>query len=85
MVTYSLGEYAFIAVKLFDLKGSEVATLFEGQKAPGRYDLQITGQNNALGLYLCRLIKNKSAQKVTIKVVLIKYPRLTGCHKRDLI
>ncbi|MBT7619166.1 MAG: T9SS type A sorting domain-containing protein, partial [Calditrichaeota bacterium] len=72
MVTYSLDEHASIAVKLFDLTGCEIATLYEGQRAPGNHTLQITGQNYASGLYLCRLIKNSNGQKATRKVVLIK-------------
>ena len=72
MVTYSLDEHASIAVKLFDLTGSEIATLFEGQRAPGNHTIQITGQDYASGLYLCRLIKNGNGQRVTRKMVLIK-------------
>ncbi len=71
-ITYSLDEQAFVSVKLFDVNGCEIATLYEGQKAPGKYTLMLNGQDYASGLYLCQLIKNNGEQKAIRKLVLLR-------------
>jgi hypothetical protein len=59
-----------VKLVLYDMLGREVATLLDGQKEPGTYEVTFDGTGLASGVYLCRL---QAGDFVTVrKLVLMK-------------
>ena len=69
-IKYSVPEKTFISLKVYNLLGEEVATLFEGYKQPGNYEVTFNGAGLASGIYLYILKTNSFTQ--TRKLVLLK-------------
>jgi Secretion system C-terminal sorting domain len=69
-IKYSVPENAYISLKVYNLLGEEVATLFEGYKQPGNYEVTFNGSGLASGIYLYRLKANEI--NLTKKFVLLK-------------
>jgi hypothetical protein len=71
-----LPEASQVQIKAFDLRGREVATLFEGTLASGRreFDLQGSGRQLASGVYLARAVVLSGAATTvkTTRVVLVR-------------
>ena len=42
-------------LKVYDLRGREIASLFEGVRPAGRYEAAFDGSGLASGVYLCSL------------------------------
>jgi hypothetical protein len=57
-IEYQIPTGGFVSLKVYDVLGQEVATLFEGERGPGRYSAAFSGQNCASGVYLYRLTAN---------------------------
>ncbi|MBN1782556.1 family 43 glycosylhydrolase [bacterium] len=55
-IRYAIPGNGRVSLKVFDLLGREVATLFEGFRLQGDYEAELNGENLASGMYLCRLI-----------------------------
>jgi hypothetical protein len=62
--------YSTIKLVVYDVLGREVATVVNGSKAPGSYEVQFNGSGFASGLYIYRLMTEGSA--VSRMMVLIK-------------
>jgi hypothetical protein len=60
----------FITLKVYNLLGQEVATLFEGVRDPGNYEIIFDGSTLASGVYLYRLTAGSNIQ--TKKLVSMK-------------
>lgn len=69
-IEYQIARSGFVSLKVFDVLGQEVATLFEGGREPGTYSAVFNGNNCANGIYLCRLTVNNFTD--TKKLVLTK-------------
>ncbi len=73
-IEYSIPEDGFVSLKIFDVLGREVATLFEGERRKGTYkaDWNALSVNRqiASGIYLCRL-EGRNFSK-SIKMLLMK-------------
>ena len=54
-ITYSLPEASHVTIKLYDLAGREVGTVFRGQKAAGTYSISYTTHGLGAGVYYCRI------------------------------
>jgi hypothetical protein len=54
-IDYSIPEGAYVSLKVYDLLGQEVATLFEGEQHAGNYTATFDGGKLASGVYLYRL------------------------------
>ncbi|MCG3121296.1 MAG: hypothetical protein ALAOOOJD_04335 [bacterium] len=54
-IAYSVARHGFVSLKVFNLQGQEVATLFEGVSPVGNYSATFDGKGLASGLYVCRL------------------------------
>lgn len=54
-ITYSVAHHGFVSLKVFNLRGQEVETLFEGIRPMGNYTATFDGEGLASGLYVCRL------------------------------
>lgn len=66
--TGSQGQY--VELKVFDILGNEIATLVNGWKTPGRYQISFEGNNFASGIYFCRM-KSDNTVKIN-KMILMK-------------
>ena len=69
-IKYSIPQSGAVSLKVYNLLGEEIATLFEGVRQPGDYEATFNGMHLAGGVYFCRL---KTANFVkTKKLILLK-------------
>jgi endo-1,4-beta-xylanase len=54
-IPYSIPQRDYISLKVFNILGAEVATLFEGEQKPGKYLVRFDGSGLASGVYLYQL------------------------------
>jgi hypothetical protein len=74
-IRYQIPEVSHISLKVFNLLGQEVATLFEGIRQPGNYEATFDGSKLASGVYLYRLSAGHSGKSnfvKTKKLILLK-------------
>lgn len=74
-IRFRLPENSEISLKIFDILGSEVKTIFEGEKPAGEYSISWNGKNYsgkqvASGIYFCRLQSSKYVS--TVKMLLLR-------------
>lgn len=69
-IRYQLAVNSRVELKVFDMLGREVSTLFEGNKAPGSYSATFNADELNSGIYFYRLTSND--QVITKKMMLIK-------------
>ncbi len=55
LISYSIPSGGRVSLKVFDVLGKEVATLFEGIRQPGTYTARFDGTGLSSGVYLYRL------------------------------
>ena len=55
LISYTLPEAAEVHLAVYDLKGREVAILFEGSQAAGRHKINWDGTGSPSGVYIYRL------------------------------
>jgi len=61
-ISFHLGERGFVTLKVFDLLGREVSTIFEGDLLPGYYQRIFRGNGLASGVYIYRLTTQKHVE-----------------------
>ncbi len=69
-ISYSLPKSGNIDLKVFDLQGREVRSLYQGFQRAGNYKLNFEGKNLSSGTYFVRMKAGESVR--TQKVVLLK-------------
>jgi hypothetical protein len=69
-IEYSIPQNGFVTLKVYNVLGQEVSTLFSGMQTPGSYKATFDGSSLASGVYLYRLEAGKSS--VTKKMILMK-------------
>jgi uncharacterized membrane protein YccF (DUF307 family) len=69
-INYSIPKTGFVSLKVYNIIGQEVETLFNGLQQPGNYSATFDGKNLTSGVYFYRL-QSESAS-ITKKFVLIK-------------
>jgi endo-1,4-beta-xylanase len=69
-IPYSVPQNAYISLKVFNLLGEEVASLYEGVRPPGFFEVQFDGKELPTGVYLYRLKANNFV--ATRKLLLLK-------------
>lgn len=69
-IKYSLPESGAISLKVFNLLGQKVATLYEGIKNAGTYEITFNGEGLANGIYVYQLKANNFVE--TKKLMLLK-------------
>ena len=69
-IKYSVPEDTYISLKVFNMLGQEVATLFEGLQKTGNYTASFNGSGLASGLYIYQLKANDFV--ATKKLLLLK-------------
>ena len=69
-IKYSVPQKGYVSLKVYDLLGREVTTLFDGIQSSGEHVATFEGGNHASGVYLYRL--SEGTTEATKKFVLIK-------------
>ena len=69
-INYSVPNSGFVTLKVFNILGQEVATLFSGQLHPGKYVATFDGSNFASGVYIYRL--DAGGNSISKKLMLLK-------------
>jgi GH35 family endo-1,4-beta-xylanase len=69
-IDYSVPHNAYMTLKVYNILGQEVATLFSGMRQAGNYTATFDGGAFASGIYFYRL--SASGESVTRKLVLMK-------------
>ena len=69
-IDYQIAHAGVVSLKVYDVLGREVATLFEGRSVPGRYAAAFNGSDLASGVYVYRLTVNDYVE--SRKLVLMK-------------
>ncbi|MEJ2615812.1 MAG: T9SS type A sorting domain-containing protein [Ignavibacteriaceae bacterium] len=69
-IEYSVPKSGYISLKVYDLLGQEVATIFSGNQKAGNYVATFDGSDLASGVYLYKLESDKVS--ITKKFVLMK-------------
>ena len=69
-IQYSLPAKGFISLKVFDLTGKEVMTLYEGNSAAGRFTATFDGRELSSGIYFYVLRAGQAVQ--TKKMILLR-------------
>lgn len=69
-VRYQIPEISFVTIKVFDVLGKEIATLVNGEKPTGNYEVKFDGTNLPSGIYFYQLRAGSYVQ--TKKMLMIK-------------
>jgi hypothetical protein len=71
VIRYSLSENSFVSLKVYDVRGTEVATLVNENQNQGSYNYQLSTVNYQLssGIYFYTLIANNIAQTKTMMLI----------------
>lgn len=69
-ISFALESEQFVDLRIFDMKGSEVAIMINQPLAKGLHTREFDAQNLPSGMYVCRLITAESVR--TIKLALLK-------------
>jgi hypothetical protein len=69
-IAFTLPTRAFVSVKIFDLLGRDVATVYSGQLPAGTYSRDWDASGKPSGVYFCRLQAGAFSQ--TTKLVLLR-------------
>jgi len=70
LIRYELPEKSNVTLKVYDVFGREVTTLFEGEQNGGKYEVGFNGANLPGGIYFCQLQAGNFIQ--TNKLILQK-------------
>jgi spore coat protein A len=66
-IQFEVSEQSRVSIKVYNIEGREVSTVFEGEKTPGIYNLPYNGKRLATGVYVCRMqINNRFLQRKLI-------------------
>ncbi len=69
-IKYSIPELSYVTLKVYDILGREVATLVNGQKSAGSYEINFDAEKFASGVYFYKV---QSGQSILIrKMILMK-------------
>ncbi len=69
-ISYGLPHPGKVSLQLYDVKGQQISTLFEGNRQAGIYSTNLAGKDLASGLYFVRL--EGAGQVFTRKVMLVR-------------
>lgn len=69
LVQFTLARPSQVTLRIFNIAGQEVATVFQGERAAGRHQMPVTPAHLAAGVYFLRL--ETATQLATRKIVLL--------------
>ncbi len=55
IIKYHIPELSFVTVKVYNVLGNEIALLVNGEKPPGKYEINFNATNLSSGIYIYRL------------------------------
>ncbi|MBA4313467.1 MAG: hypothetical protein C0417_12660 [Chlorobiaceae bacterium] len=55
-LSFVISQLSFISLKIYNVLGQEVATLIEGEKAPGYYEIEWNADNMPTGVYVYKIM-----------------------------
>ena len=58
-INFEVSRTSKVSIKIFNIEGREINTVFEGEKNPGKYILPFNGSRLAAGVYICRMQVNE--------------------------
>ncbi len=67
-ISYSIPEYSYITIKVFDILGNEIETLVNEEKPAGQYEVTWTAAYLPSGVYFCQL---KAGEFISTKKMLL--------------
>jgi hypothetical protein len=67
---FRISDFGFVSLKVFDLLGREIATLVNGEKKAGKYEITFNAENLPSGIYFYRL--HTADGMITKKMILMK-------------
>ena len=70
MIRYELPERSSVVLKVYDVFGREVTTLFEGEQNDGKYEVEFNGTNLPGGIYFYKMSTKGFSE--TKKLILLK-------------
>jgi hypothetical protein len=70
VIKYQIPKQSFVTIKIYDVLGSEVATLVNEEKPIGNFELMWNAENLASGIYFYRLQAGDFIE--TKKMILLK-------------
>jgi hypothetical protein len=66
-INFEVSAKSKVSIKIYTIEGREIATVFEGEKSPGIYNLPFKGSRLAAGVYICRMqVNNQLLQRKLI-------------------
>ncbi len=69
-ISYSLSQFGFVTLKIFDLLGKEITTLVSEEKPSGNYEVSFNAANLVSGIYYYQIITGEFVE--TKKMILLK-------------
>jgi len=69
-ISYQIPKAGFVTLKVYDVLGKEVASLVNGQKTSGRYNVQFGGSKLTSGIYFYKI--SAGDYSATKKLILMK-------------
>ena len=69
-ISYSLPKDGLVTLKIYDVVGSEIATIVNDYREAGNYSVTFDGSNLSSGLYLCKITSGDFS--ASIKMILMK-------------
>ncbi len=70
VITYSIPEYSFVSLNIYNLLGEKIKTLVKQEQAPGEYQINFDGSSLSGGIYFYQLETEKFRQ--TKKMTLLR-------------
>jgi len=70
IINYTVPTASFVAIRVYDNLGKEIATLLNKSMPPGNYKMKFDTSNLSSGVYFCRMISGSYAE--TRKMVLLR-------------
>jgi len=69
-ISYSIPDISFVTLKVYDILGNEIATLVNGEKPAGNYEVEFKAENNTSGIYFYSLTSGAFTE--TKKMILLR-------------
>lgn len=70
VISFEIPEKSYVELKIFNLTGEEIETIFSGELEAGKYERRFNGANLASGVYFYRL--TSGSVSISQKMVLLK-------------
>ena len=69
-IRYSISQYSFVSIKIYDVLGNELSNLINMEQSPGQYEIEFDGKNFSSGIYFYKINVNEFQK--TLSMVLMK-------------